>query len=402
MKHFNSQKEYMQYVRDVSHVHSKATGKLMNLALSYIEDAIKQEDGAKKIVWMGQAGDAPIVYASGAIPVSYIELTRLGTKKAIDYVEEELQIPGDVCSMVKIILGEFALIGKDKVTHIQANTGICEPYNLAFELLEKQGFPILYQDTPLRLAGPSYTEELYDTIYKRKEADLQEISRWISGKAIDENTLESELVRYNRILKKVNKINELRKKHQSYLANLPSAYIILGIGNYFGKPEQYEEVLDQFIEELSSLPEGAYDTSGIPLLWSGARSVDFGICQALDEAGGIIFDWNVATGLHQYFDETVSPIQAVVEYSLGKKGKEQTQGMGLAALEQMIKDNDAKGIIFYNYMGCPMCAVNTNLMGGYVKEQLQIPYLSLDGSFPTEPPSGQLLTRMEAFMEMLA
>ncbi len=75
--------------------------------------------------------------------------------------------------------------------------------------------------------------------------------------------------------------------------------------------------------------------------------------------------------------------------------------MGPAFLSEMIKEQDAKGVLFYNYMGCPMCAVNTNLTGGFVKEYLKMPYLSLDGSFPTEPPTGQLMTRIEAFVEML-
>lgn len=75
--------------------------------------------------------------------------------------------------------------------------------------------------------------------------------------------------------------------------------------------------------------------------------------------------------------------------------------MGIPALNKMIAETGAKGILFYNYLGCPMCAVNTYLSGTFVKKHLKLPYISLDGSFPTEPPSGQLVKRIQAFAEML-
>lgn len=397
----NSQKEYMEYVRDVSHTYSPATVRLMDMAIHYIENSLAAIDNGEKIVWEAQAGDAPIVYASGGIPVSYIELCRLGTKRAASYVENQLQIPGDVCSMVKVMLGEFHYIGKDHAKYLFTNTSVCEPFNLAFELLEQEGFEILYQDTPIKPPVTGITEKKYWELYRRKEADLQEISNWLSGHDVNEEKLGLELKRFNRILYKVNQINMLRKKHKSYLANLPAAYIILGIGNYFGQPEVYEETLDLFLEELTGLQDGEYNKDLVPLIWSGARSVDFGICHSLDRSGGILLDWNVPTGLHNFFNEDEPPLESLIHYSLGYYGKEVNGVMGSMALEQMIRENDAKGVLFYNYMGCPMCAVNTYLTGDYVKKRTAVPYLSLDGSFPTEAPTGQLMTRIEAFLEMI-
>lgn len=166
-------------------------------------------------------------------------------------------------------------------------------------------------------AEPDTSEKQYEEIRRRKILDWQEMSNWISGHDIDEKRLVEEQRKFNRTLQKVNRINELRKLHRSYLVNLPAAYIILGIGNYFGEPEEYEKILNLFIEELSSLPEGAYDEPCVPIIWSGSRSVDFGICHSLDEAGISIYDWNVPTGIHNYFNEEESTIDALVHYTLG-------------------------------------------------------------------------------------
>ena len=395
-----SQKDYLRYVRDESHTYSKATVRLMDMALNLVEYAAELVDQGKKVVWEAQAMDAPVIYASGGIPFSYIELCRLGTKKANSYVEDQLQVPGDVCSMVKVMLGEMHFIGKEHAQYIHSYTGVCEPFNLAFELLEKEGFEIKYQDTPIT-AAKDISVEKYNRLFKRRVDDIQEVAHWISGKDIDEARLKEEIIRFNRTLGKVNQINSLRKKHKTYLANLPSAYIILGIGNYFGRPDEYEDILDEFIKELSSLPEGSYNDDVVPLVWSGARSVDFGICHSLDLAGGILLDWNVPTGLHNYFAEDEAPINEIVHYTLGYIDRKVDEKMGPAFLAKMIEEQEAKGVLFYNYMGCPMCAVNTNITGGFVKNNLNLPYLSLDGSFPTEPPTGQLITRVEAFVEML-
>ena len=48
-----------------------------------------------------------------------------------------------------------------------------------------------------------------------------------------------------------------------------------------------------------------------------------------------------------------------------------------------------------------MCAVGIHLTQGLVREHLGIPCLDIMGSFPSEQISGQMRTRLEAFIEML-
>ncbi len=393
-----SQQSYLAYVRDELHSYSHGTQGLMDLALHYIEDALKNHEPDRRIIWEASAMDAPVVYACGGVPISYIELARFGLRSDAAFVEEQLGIPGDVCSMAKMILGRFFQAGKDNVTLIHVNTAVCEPFNMLFEILRDNGFPVMYQDTPLRITDVS-AEYRTKAIEERRKA-LDEFSERICGEPLSEERLSAELSRYNRILKKIEYINHLRRSHRTYLGNLASAYIMLGVGNYFGRPERYEEVLDELTAELKALSPGEYDDEVIPLVWSGARSVDFGICDALDQMGGLILDWNVPTNLHQYYNEDIPAIQAWLNYSLGLGADGKPAG-GNILLPQIIRDVKAKGVLQYGYLGCPMCAVGIHLTQGLVREHLGIPCLDIMGSFPSEQISGQMRTRLEAFIEML-
>ena len=393
-----SQQSYLAYVRDELHSYSHGTRELMELALHYIEDALKNDEKDRRIVWEASAIDAPIIYACGGVPISYIELARFGTRSDSAFVEEQLDIPGDVCSMAKMILGRFFQTGKDNVTLIHVNTAVCEPFNMLFEILRDNGFPVMYQDTALRTTDVS-GEYRAKAIEERKKA-LDELSERICGEPLNEKRLSAELSRYNRILGKIEHINHLRRKHRTYLGNLASAYVMLGVGNYFGRPERYERALDELTSELESLAPGEYDDEVIPLVWSGARSVDFGICDALDQMGGLILDWNVPTNLHQYYSEEIPAIQSWLNYSLGL-GADGKPAAGNVLLPQIIRGSNARGVLQYGYLGCPMCAVGIHLTQALVRKNPGIPCLDIMGSFPSEQISGQMRTRLEAFIEML-
>ena len=73
----------------------------------------------------------------------------------------------------------------------------------------------------------------------------------------------------------------------------------------------------------------------------------------------------------------------------------------LAPLEKVITGFGARGILFYGYVGCSFAGVHQEIQRDYFQKQ-GIPSISLEGSFQVGPPSGQLLTRVRAFVEMLS
>ena len=74
------------------------------------------------------------------------------------------------------------------------------------------------------------------------------------------------------------------------------------------------------------------------------------------------------------------------------------------ACRYILKDMEkygATGVILYGYLGCSFATIDIELKRKYFKEH-DIPGLSLIGSFDVGTVTGQVTTRVRAFIEMLA
>jgi benzoyl-CoA reductase/2-hydroxyglutaryl-CoA dehydratase subunit BcrC/BadD/HgdB len=174
----------------------------------------------------------------------------------------------------------------------------------------------------------------------------------------------------------------------------------MGNAHYFGKPDEYENMLDELIEELSALKAGEYNEAKVKLVWTGARGQEFNIFEAIDNAGGAVLGWCIPNDLEKEFDESKEPFEALVDFELGNKfvGTSLDQ---CKALEKVLKRYEAKGTILYQYMGCSFGTIDAEYERKYFKEK-DIPALSLIGSFDVGEPTGQVVTRVKAFIEMLS
>jgi benzoyl-CoA reductase/2-hydroxyglutaryl-CoA dehydratase subunit BcrC/BadD/HgdB len=61
----------------------------------------------------------------------------------------------------------------------------------------------------------------------------------------------------------------------------------------------------------------------------------------------------------------------------------------------------ATGILLYGYVGCSFGGIHREIHGDYFQKR-GISSLALEGSFQVGPPTGQLQTRIRAFIEMLS
>jgi benzoyl-CoA reductase/2-hydroxyglutaryl-CoA dehydratase subunit BcrC/BadD/HgdB len=70
-------------------------------------------------------------------------------------------------------------------------------------------------------------------------------------------------------------------------------------------------------------------------------------------------------------------------------------------IEKMIEETGSKGMFFYTYIGCPYGGMHVELFRNHF-HQKGVPSSFLEGSWQVGAPSGQLLTRVRAFVEMLS
>lgn len=394
-----TQLDHVIYSRDVVHKHSKATQNILNLCIDYIDYCKRAFQEGKEVIWTsGMGTDSSLFYSLGIIPASFTEIGRLCSADAVVLAEDFFQVPNETCAMVKSDLGEFYLQRGTIANRLFYSSKACEPYNVAFQLIEDYGYDVHVMDVGF---GPKKaSQERIDNIKKHYRDEYIKAIEWAAPGRYDPEKLRTELVFYNKIQRKIRTIFNLRAYHPTYIGSLPMMLLLMGNAHYFGKPLEYEATLDRLIEELSDLKPGEYHDEKAILCWSGARGQEFNIFEAIDEAGGAVLSWNIPNNTVHEFNTEIDPIDALVEFELGDLISGTSENASRYIIKDMEKYN-ATGVIFYAYLGCSFATIDIELKRKYFKEH-NIPGLSLIGSFDVGAVTGQVTTRVRAFVEMLA
>lgn len=394
----SNQLEYIAHSK-YQHGYSRAVNELFDLALTYIEDAEKGSSLGRKAAWTIGVFEAPLFYACDTVPMSAIDLGRLSSNNSVQVAEEIFDLPKETCSMISVLLGEWYKRRNSPVKKVVAFNNGCEPFNMAYELIKEHGYDTLRVEGAIRpkLNHDGRLEQMVDFL----AGELQDLAIWLSGKKIDEKRMAQEISRMNRILAKVRNILALRLKNPLYMKSLPTMFMLMGTGTYYGKPEEFEAILDRLIDELSSA-ENIISPVGkvIPLTWIGARGLEFGVYKAVDDCGGALLSWFTPNPYDKNWREDVPPLESmahfILDYFLVGSPVRQIKG-----IERMIEQSSSKGIFFYHYIGCAFGGVHIEIFRDYFRK-MGTPSIHLDGCFQVGAPSGQLLTRTKAFIEMLS
>jgi benzoyl-CoA reductase/2-hydroxyglutaryl-CoA dehydratase subunit BcrC/BadD/HgdB len=396
-----TQRDYLQYSREIHH-YSPATSKLLDLSNSYIADAEAAfYAGKKNAIYAGGGWEAPLIYSLDTIPIAYGEMGRLSDHETMSISEDNYQFPVETCSMVKCVVGQWHLRRNKKngIKRILGSSSACEPYNMAWEVMKKEGFDVHNIDTIYR--STSTHGKRLDQLVDFFVDEIYGVVEWLTGsRKFDEDKLRRELQRKNRMLAKVRKILDLRLKHPFYLKTLPTILLLnVGLNAYFGKPEEYEAVLDGLIDELSSrqIDQSEIDRV-IPLVWAGGTGQEFGVYEAIDQAGGALL--GLRSVPMKAYREDVPPVEALARWMYDNS----RGGAGVYwrnVLEQEVSKVKARGIVLYGVIGCSFQSIDKEMWRSYFHEK-GIPSINLEGSFQTGAPTGQLMTRVKAFIEMLS
>ncbi|HSM94188.1 MAG TPA: 2-hydroxyacyl-CoA dehydratase family protein [Anaeromyxobacteraceae bacterium] len=375
---------------------SPAVDRIFELALSYIQRADEAHRQGRKVVYGGGMTDAPIIHATDTFPCVFPELGRLASDGSVALAEDHFRIARETCSMVKATMGEL-LKRKGLFKRLINYCSLCEPYNAAFEVLKEEGYDIYSVDLPYRSEG--VTGQRFEHLVDFAEKELRGLATWLGGR-YDEARLGAEIRRLNRLHAKVRRVLALQVAHPDYIGTLETLFVWNGANHNYGVPGEYEALLDQLIDELEAYARRGIESTRVPIVWAGGRGQEFGLYKLFDDLGGFISSWTMTGLLLRDYDEGLSPLRAVARNTvigMGGPGGSKDQ---LPHLEEAVRRTGSKGIIFYGYFGCSFSSVNFEVLKKHFNA-LGIPSLILDGSFQTGDPSGQNVTRLKAFMEMV-
>lgn len=400
LKDINDIKEqtgYLIYSRDVVHRYSPAIGKLLDLFMDHLEDAFEAKRNGKEVVWVDFLHPT-FIYACGAIPISIPDMARLGSMETMKQAEEFFQIPAETCSMVKSKIGGFYKYKDAPVKKAVFGSFACEPQFGVTALMESYGYDTFVFDIIRKPANA--TEEQTALAKKRYRRELEKAAKWINGKGVDLDILQKEMARNNRIHSKTDRLQELQKLHPTYMRSLPSMLLISAREGYYGQPERYEEILEELIAEFEALPSGSYCGKVVNLAWSGARGVDFSVFNAIDALGGCITGWNIAGSGEKRYKENKDPLEAYIDYAMGGRSTISMKEKRKQDEALFLKSN-AAGIILYLTQGCTHQTIAREISRRYLSEK-GIPTLALNGTAQIGEATGQVMTRVKAFIEMLS
>jgi benzoyl-CoA reductase/2-hydroxyglutaryl-CoA dehydratase subunit BcrC/BadD/HgdB len=399
---FETQYDYIDYSKNVQHSYSPAVGRLLDMVKDYIQYAEQQAEHGHQACYTPGIWDAPLIYGCDTIPVSHTELGRLGSRQAMTISENHFLLPKEACSMVNCLIGGWYLRRNGSIRKILFYTSQCEAVEMGIELIKSEGYDVHISEG---IYSSKYTDE--ESIEEKIRFLTRESRRigefLLDGKPIDEDKVSERIKQANRILDRIGSIMEKRLEKPLYVKSLATMYLLAGTGHYYGRPEEFEQVVTDLEDELSSdNPNFENDKNVIPLVWVGGRGQEFGIYHAIDSNGGAILGWVSPNNFHRKYREDIPPLEAVARFSyVIPNSQNASTSMIYAEVVRELDRTKAKGVVLYGYVGCVYQGPQQELLRSSLKK-LGYTSLAIEGTFQVGQPTGQLLTRVSAFMEMLS
>ena len=185
-------------------------------------------------------------------------------------------------------------------------------------------------------------------------------------------------------------------------------------GSMLFSQKEYNVLLEKFIKDVKKGDNILSNSSGIrnksKILITGTIMDDLSIAEVIENYGGKIVFVDMCTG-NRYFQNQIppktskkinnNPLKLLAEYYLSKTPCPRMMNLEKRweYLLKIIKDNQVKGVIFYNLKFCDTSFFELPI----IRERLQkygIPSLCLEGEFASGT-SGRIKTRIQAFLEVL-
>ena len=381
---------------------SKGLKALDALAQSYSYTKIQQEAaGGRSVIWGGWSWDSPLVYACDTIPVGYDQLWYDDSRKSEAIAEDHFQVPGEFCSMIKAMIGRLHTDRDNNIKRILHFGSGCEPISAVLELAKRDGYDIQTVETVSAFRSDEKRRAGIDILV----TELRRIAVWLNGKPVDECRVAHEIRRKNRLLRKVQRVLDLRARHPLYIPGIQTKQIFMGSMHNFGDPERFGDVLDTLIAELEDLETRPLHSSYIPLVLAGSVG-NQRLFEVIEESNGAIVGW-VYHGASLY-NEDLPPLESLANYVLDAQGRgDLGEAVGASVsyrrilVEEEVRKTGARGVISSSITGCPYASLMQQLERDHFKT-LGVPLIALETDVHREPPTEEQVMRVKAFIEMLS
>lgn len=317
----------------------------------------------------------------------------------------EKVLPRNICPLVKAFVGAkvSGTCPYFQSCDMLVGETTCDGKKKAWEILDEY-VPVHVMDLPQMKRAKDYTkwaEEIEDL-----KAQLEELT----GNKITEEKLTAAIKLCNRKRAALKRLYDARKA-----LNVPisgkDALLISQIA-FYDDPERFIEMTNKLCDELEEKigkGEGVSSKSAPRLLITGTPMAipNWKMHHIIEESGAVVVCEETCTGT-RYFENAVDESQTTMEGMI-KAMADRYLSINCACftpntgrVEDIIryaKEYNADGVIYYNLQFCHTYNIEYRNVEKALKEA-GIPVLFIETDYSNDD-TGQLKTRIEAFMEML-
>jgi benzoyl-CoA reductase subunit C len=371
-------------------------------AITYYKEAAESLSNPETMSWKNsgrriigiQCSAVPeeIIHAAGMLPMRIRTADLQSTKNA------DAHLHRINCSYTRSML-ELLLEGKLDFLDGFVTANNCDHHlRLAGEIADKSNFQFIHYFQPNHTYGPGGKEWLLEEMKKL----IDQIEETF-GVRISKENLRTTIAVYNTTRRLMGRLSDLRKGDPPLLTG--TEYIKIAVAGMTVPRERFNEKLELLLPELERRQMSESSFPRLLLLGGGCDSYAF--VDFIENKGARVVADGLCFGGRHYMgfinDTMDDPLEAIAERYLARipcpaviDGFEQSYAM----LKDIIDGMNVQGIVVARLKFCDHFAGARKLLADQLRQDQSIPLIELEREYSTTR-SGQLSTRIQAFLEML-
>jgi len=359
----------------------------------------KAKEAGKKVVGL-YCVFAPkeLIRAAGAIPVG------LCGKNQSPIRDAEAVLPANLCPLIKSSYG-YAITETCPYfdfSDLVIGETTCDGKKKMFELL-KEIKPLFLMHLPPTSEGNRSLNYWVEEIVRLK--DFLEIQ---TGTKITDEELRRQIELHNKKRRLLKEIAGFCRERPVPVSGM-DMMTVMESKSFTVKPDDYISALQQLVHELEAIKregKSACSPEAPRVLLTGCP-VGKGsekVVRLIEECGGIVVCQENCTGIKSFdllVDEDDDPYMAIARRYLITPCSCMTPNQGRVDLiGRLVGDFKIHGVVDLTWHCCHTYNVESYLIKEFLEKKYQIPLLHIETDYSTSD-TGQLKTRIEAFLEML-
>ena len=313
-----------------------------------------------------------------------------------------------VCGYARALV-ERAFEGGYNFLHAFFASDTCQQMNRVVEnihelgLIQNDSFYHSIIDAPLKVT-PHGTRHYINQVHTR----FLEPMRDRFGIDISENSIRRAVKEHNRMCEIFTEIGELRKAERPKIT--ATEFHILCLVSYACPTHLLLPYLEETLEDLRQRQPDAKKTYRARVVVVGSELDDYGFTELLESCGAYVVADRYCFGsipgrqpipLNDFEDVVTQICRFYLETSQCPRFMSQEKVHGRRDLvQELVRDYHADGVIYEQAKFCEFWGYERVMASYVMSEELGIPSVSVDREY-TVRGSGQLMTRIQAFVESL-